>query len=147
MRYFFFLLVIICFFESKPLVAQHFSNPMKDMRGKLRIIGGLDNRRTFMNGNQSVIYGLYCGVGLGKNLRLKLGVNGNPFPIKFHLPFFSQRQHNRMMFLSLGEEYSFFHYKRFSLISYLQVGLGFNYYSILDNQENVIHRSQNQLFP
>lgn len=147
MRIFIFLGILLLAISGNILKAQTFSNPKEIFTAKRKIIGGLDNRRTFIKGNQSLIYGLYCGLSFGKNLRLKIGINGNPFPIKFHLPLISLRQHNRMAFISLGEEYCFFRYKRFGLISYIQTGIGYNYYSILDDKENVVHQSREWIVP
>ena len=94
-----------------------------------------------------MIYGLYCGIGFGKNLRLKLGINGNPFPIKFQLHPLPLHKHNRMAFISLGEEYSFFRYKKLTFITYLQAGLGYNFYSILDDREEIIHTGREWVAP
>lgn len=106
--------------------ANEFPNPLSMLKGKRQFIFGIDNRRTDIHQQHTVIYGLYTGISFGKNLRFKVGVNGTPFEVGRRMDQLGMVIRNRFFFLSLGEEFDFYQYKRFILTTYLQAGYGFN---------------------
>ena len=61
--------------------SQNITNPFESLKEKKEIVYGLDNRRTHIHQHNTVIYGLYAGIGFGKKLRVKIGINGTPFEV------------------------------------------------------------------
>ena len=57
--------------------SQIITNPFETLKEKKEIVYGLDNRRTHIHQQQTVIFGLYSGISFGKKLRLKIGINAD----------------------------------------------------------------------
>ncbi len=111
---------------------QGIANPFLALKEKGEIIYGLDNRRTHIKRDQTVIYGLYLGFGFGKKLRYKLEVSGTPFEVGRVTDINGISTRSRLLFFSLGEEFDFYHFKKFGITTYLQAGVGNNFYKELD---------------
>jgi len=116
---------------------QTFVNPFEVLKEKRRFIIGLDNRRTHIAGDPTLIYGVFAGVSYGGKIRLKLGVSGLPRPTeKLHnnvlSPYTSQ-----LFFLSAGEEFDFFIHNRYRLTLYGQMGMGYNQLNFLQQLNSV----------
>lgn len=123
-------------------VASEIPNPLSMLKEKREFIYGIDNRRTQVQKHHTVIYGLYTGISFGKRLRFKIGVNGTPFEVGRHADNRGILTRNRFFFISLGEEFDFYQFKKLSFTSYLQAGYGVNYYRSL--QTNGIEMLKNQ---
>ena len=115
---------------------------------QLEFIYGLDNRRTNIQGQFTLIYGAYLGIGINERLRLKIGLSGTPFEVGKTEISDGVIQRNRFYFLTLGEELDVFHYKKFILTTYFQIGYGFNDYRQLTvENENTLNFGRQQIVP
>ena len=113
-----------CFSAS----AQHFVNPFKSVKEEKEFLYGLDNRRTHIQAQSTLIYGLYTGIGFGGSLRFKIGLSGTPFERGRLVDNEGLIQRNRFYFLNIGEEYDFYVNNRFRITTYIQGGWGYNDY-------------------
>ena len=119
---------LLVFFFLKNLYAQNWTNPLKPFDSKVEFIYGIDNRRTHIYQHNTLIYGLYTGISLEDKLRFKVGISGTPFERGRFIDEDGLLTRNRLVFLNLGEEFDYFIKDRFRLTSYVQGGLGYNYY-------------------
>ena len=127
--------------------AQTVMNPMESLKENKEFIYGVDNRRTHIRQQNTVIYGAFMGFSLGNNLRYKSSISGTLFEVgKFVDPNGLLRK-NRLFFVSFGEEFDFFKYKRFSATTYLQIGLGKNFFREIDLSGNEVLRGSNFIAP
>lgn len=127
--------------------AQDISNPIESFNEKKEIIYGIDNRRTHIRKDNTVIYGIYSGIGFGKKLRLKIGLNAAPFERGIHKDERDLTKKNRFFFASLGQEYDFFQYKKFGMTAYLQAGVGKNYYREFSPSGDVVNEGKTVIIP
>jgi hypothetical protein len=116
--------------------SQNITNPFETLKKKREIVYGLDNRRTHIYQHHTVIYGLYTGISFGKKLRFKIGINGTPFEIGKFVDQNGIIKKNRLFFASIGEEFDFYQYKKIGMTTYLQAGIGNNFYRQL-NQNGI----------
>ena len=114
---------------------------------KKEIVYGLDNRRTHIYEHHTVIYGLYSGISFGKKLRVKLGASGTPFEVGKFLDDNGLLKRNRLLFFSLGEEFDFFQYKKLGMTSYLQAGMGNNYFRRFDSYGQLVNEGRQFIIP
>jgi hypothetical protein len=140
-----FLFFRLCF----SIHGQQIQNPFELIRGERKIIYGLDNRRTHVHGENTVIYGIYSGVGFSeKKLRFKIGLSGAPFEVGQTIGEDGAIKQNRFVFFNIGEELDFWIVNKFRMSTYFQVGYGFNYYTLIDPNSNLeIESGRNKLIP
>lgn len=112
-----------------------------------RFIYGIDNRRTHIGQQQTLIYGAYLGMGLGQRLRLKAGINGTLFERGRFIDRDGLLDRNRLVFVSLGEEFDFFIRPKLRLTTYCQVGAGLNYFRALDTTGREVRRGRDPIYP
>lgn len=127
----FVLLVVL--FLSLISNAQQITHPLHPFREKKEFIYGIDNRRTHIHSQRTLIYGLYVGVDFGKKLRFKVGVSGTPFERGELLDDDGIVKKNRLVFANLGEEFDFLIINKFRLTTYFQTGIGRNYFRKIDS--------------
>ena len=120
-------LILMGIFSQKNY-AQEIPNPIEAIKEKKEFIYGIDNRRTHINGQNALIYGLYVGIGYGGKLRFKGGFSLTPYERGKSVDEFGVIKKNRLLFLNIGEELDYFIYKKIRLTAYLQTGIGFNYH-------------------
>ena len=109
--------------------AQKVENPIQSLKGKRDFIYGIDNRRTHIKGQSTIIYGGYLGIGFDDVLRFKIGISGTPFDVGRTQNALGIITRHRLVFLTLGEEFDFLVRGRFRITTYLQAGFGFDYTS------------------
>ncbi len=127
--------------------SQNITNPFETLKQKREIVYGLDNRRTHIHQHNTVIYGLYSGIGFGKKLRFKIGINGTPFEVGKFVNENGILKKNRLLFASLGEEFDFYQYKKFGMTTYLQAGIGYNFYRQLTQSGTEINNGKQLIIP
>jgi len=127
--------------------SQSIVNPIETLKKKKEIVYGLDNRRTHIHQQHTVIYGLYTGIGFGKKLRFKIGINGTPFEVGRIVDENGIIKKNRLFFVSLGEEFDFYQYKKFGMTSYLQAGFGYNFYRQLNQSGTELNKAKQLIIP
>ena len=118
-------LLLLCITSSG---LSQLQNPFQAFKEKPQLIYGLDNRRTHVLGQSTLIYGAYLGVGFGKKLRFKASISGTPFEVGRTENEVGLIRRNRFYFFSIGEEFDIYTYKRFALTTYLQAGFGENFF-------------------
>jgi hypothetical protein len=138
---------LLVFFFLKNLHAQNWTNPLKPFDSKVEFIYGIDNRRTHIYQHNTLIYGLYTGISLEDKLRFKVGISGTPFERGRFIDEDGLLTRNRLVFLNLGEEFDYFIKDRFRLTSYVQGGLGYNYYRKLNGAKEVTETGRNTIIP
>lgn len=143
--------LVCCFFLlifPLSLVAQNgFINPFKSLEKEKELLYGIDNRRTHIQQQSTLIYGLYTGIGFGGVLRLKIGVSGTPFEVGRTEDAAGNIQRNRFYFLNIGEEFDFYIKNRFRITTYGQIGYGFNDYRLKDNNDQTVDEGTDQIIP
>jgi hypothetical protein len=127
--------------------AQTITNPFEILKKKKEIVYGLDNRRTHIYQHHAVIYGLYSGISFGKKLRLKIGINGTPFEVGKVVDENGMLKRNRLLFASIGEEFDFYQFKKFGMTTYLQAGIGNNYYRNLNTSGTAVNKGKELIIP
>jgi len=127
--------------------SQNITNPFETLKKKREIVYGLDNRRTYIHQHHTVIYGLYTGIGFGKKLRFKIGINGTPFEVGKFVDENGILKKNRLLFASLGEEFDFYQYKKFGMTTYLQAGIGRNFYRELSPSRIEVNKGKQLIIP
>jgi len=114
---------------------------------KYEWIYGLDNRRTHIQEQSTLIYGAYTGLGIKETYRFKLGISGTPFEIGKQVDLNDHLIRNRLVFMNIGNEFDFYAYRRIKVTAYSQIGWGFNFQRTLDELENVINEEQKTIIP
>lgn len=127
--------------------SQNISNPIETLKKKREIVYGLDNRRTHIYQHHTVIYGLYSGISFGNKLRFKIGINGTPFEIGKFIDENGVIKKNRLFFASIGEEFDFYQYKTFGMTTYLQAGIGNNFYRQLNQNGTEVNKGKQLIIP
>ena len=127
--------------------SQNITNPFETLKKEREIVYGLDNRRTHIYQHHTVIYGLYSGISFGKKLRFKIGINGTPFEIGKFVDENGIIKKNRLFFASVGEEFDFYQHKKFSLTTYLQAGIGNNFYRHLNQNGTEVNKGEQLIIP
>ncbi len=127
--------------------SQNITNPFETFKEKKEIVYGLDNRRTHIHEHNTVIYGLYSGISFGKKLRFKVGLNGTPFEVGKFIDENNLLKKNRLFFISIGEEFDFYHYKKFGITTYLQAGIGNNYFRQLNQYGTEVDNGKQLIIP
>lgn len=127
--------------------SQNISNPIETLKKKREIVYGLDNRRTHIYQHHTVIYGLYSGISFGNKLRFKIGINGTPFEIGKFIDENGVTKKNRLFFASIGEEFDFYQYKKFGMTTYLQAGIGNNFYRQLNQNGTEVNKGKQLIIP
>ncbi len=140
------LAICLCF-TGKMAQAQRFLNPLLQFAEKKQPIFGLDNRHTPVRGKWGVIYGAYTGIGMGKHLRLKIGVSASPFGLGEIDSLLPRSRISRLGFLTLGEEVDFFRHGKFTWTSYLQGGIGYDYFRWMGPQAQLLDKGKEAIFP
>ena len=127
--------------------AQYWTNPVKPFKSKKELIYGIDNRRTHIYQHNTLIYGLYAGIGLEDKLRFKVGISGTPFERGRFIDDDGLLTRNRLVFVNIGEEFDYFIKERFRLTSYVQGGFGYNYYRKLNDSEEETETGRSVIIP
>jgi hypothetical protein len=127
--------------------SQNITNPFETLKKKREIVYGLDNRRTHIHQHQTVIYGFYSGISFGKKLRFKIGINGTPFEVGKLIDKNGLLKKNRLLFASIGEEFDFYQHKRFGMTTYLQAGIGNNFYRQLNKNGTEVNKGTQLIIP
>ncbi|HLP93657.1 MAG TPA: hypothetical protein VK168_06450 [Saprospiraceae bacterium] len=127
--------------------SQKVTNPFETLQKKKEIVYGLDNRRTHIYQHHTVIYGLYSGISFGKKLRLKIGINGTPFEVGKFIDENGIVKKNRLLFASVGEEFDFYQYKKIGMTTYLQAGIGNNFYRQLNQNGTEVDKGKQRIIP
>jgi len=127
--------------------SQTITNPFETLKKKKEIVYGLDNRRAHIHQHHTVIYGLYSGISFGKKLRFKIGINGTPFEVGKFVEDNGILKKNRLLFASVGEEFDFYQYKKFGMTTYLQAGIGNNFYRHLNTNGTEIKKGKELIIP
>jgi len=127
--------------------SQNVENPFETLKKKKEIVYGIDNRRTHIYQHHTVIYGLYSGISFGKKLRFKIGINGTPFEVGRFVDENGILKKNRLFFASLGEEFDFYQYKKFGMTTYLQAGIGNNFYRQLTQSGTEVNKGKQLIIP
>ena len=127
--------------------SQNITNPFETFKKKKEIVYGIDNRRTHIYQHHTVIYGLYTGISFGKKLRFKIGINGTPFEIGKFVDENGIIKKNRLFFASIGEEFDFYQYKKFGITTYLQAGIGTNFYKQLNQNGTEVNKGKECIIP
>lgn len=127
--------------------SQNVENPFETLKKKKEIVYGIDNRRTHIYQHHTVIYGLYSGISFGKKLRLKIGINVTPFEVGKFVDENGVIKKNRFLFVSLGEEFDFFQYKKLGITTYLQAGIGNNFYRQLNENGTEVNKDKQLIIP
>ena len=125
----------------------NFVNPFQSVKGDKEFLYGLDNRRTHIQQQSTLIYGLYTGIGFGGSLRLKIGVSGTPFEVGRSTDELGNVQRNRFYFLNIGEEFDFYIKNRFRVTAYLQGGFGYNDFRKVDDNDVTISSGRATIIP
>ena len=127
--------------------AQNLSNPFQTLKEKREFVYGIDNRRTHINQQSALIYGLYFGIGFGGKLRFKTGVSGMLSEKGKLIDEQGLVKKNRLLFLTLGEEFDFLIYNKLLFTTYFQTGIGYNYFRKLDQLKMEIIAGRNLIIP
>ena len=127
--------------------SQNITDPFETLNKGREIVYGLDNRRTHIYQQHTVIYGLYSGISFGKKLRFKIGLNGTPFEIGKFPDENGIIKKNRLFFASIGEEFDFYQYKRLGMTTYLQAGIGNNFYRQLNQKGTEVNKGKQLIIP
>jgi len=127
--------------------AQNLSNPYQTLKEKREFIYGIDNRRTHINQQSALIYGLYFGIGFGGKLRFKTGVSGMLIEKGKLIDDQGLVKKNRLFFFTLGEEFDFLIDKRLRFTTYFQAGIGYNYFRKLDQLKMEVIAGRNLIIP
>jgi hypothetical protein len=138
------LIALVIFIKG---YSQNITNPFETLKKKREIVYGLDNRRTHIYQHHTVIYGLYTGISFGKKLRLKIGINGTPFEIGKFVDENGIIKKNRLFFANIGEEFDFYQYKKFGMTTYLQAGIGNNFYRQLNQNGIEVNKGKQLIIP
>lgn len=141
------LIVILLLFSSISSTAQVVENPVKSLRGERDFIYGIDNRRTHIKGQSTVIYGAYFGFGFEDKLRFKLGLSGTPFEVGRTEDSQGDITRHRLVFLTVGEEFDFFIRNRFRATTYIQAGAGFDFSRITYGIGSISDFNRNPIVP
>lgn len=137
--------ILICL--SSAFYAQNIESPINSLKGKRDFIYGIDNRRTHIKEQSTVIYGAYLGFGFDEKLRLKLGLSGTPFEVGKTTDALGSYTKHRLLFLTLGEEFDFFIHKRFRMTTYVQLGCGFDFSRTTSASGIVVQTDRNVILP
>lgn len=137
--------ILICL--SSAFYAQNIESPINSLKGKRDFIYGIDNRRTHIKEQSSVIYGAYLGFGFDEKLRLKLGLSGTPFEVGRTEDAQGDITRHRLVFLTAGEEFDFFIRNRFRTTTYIQAGAGFDFSRIIYSNGGISQISRNAIIP
>ncbi len=119
-------------FKSNSANCQDIINPIEAIKEEKEFIYGIDNRRTHINGQSALIYGLYVGIGYGGKLRFKGGISLTPTEKGKNIDKLTEIKKNQLFFVTLGEEFDYLIYKKIRLTAYLQSGIGYNYFRKLN---------------
>lgn len=139
-------LVILLFYFSKAF-SQRLTSPFEILKEKKEIVYGIDNRRTHIHQHHTVIYGLYSGISFGGKLRFKIGINGIPFEVGKFVDDNGVLKKNRLLFASVGEECDFYQYKKIGVTTYLQAGIGNNFYRRINTSGTEINTGKERIIP
>lgn len=137
--------ILICL--SSAFYAQNIESPINSLKGKRDFIYGIDNRRTHIKEQSTVIYGAYLGFGFDEKLRLKLGLSGTPFEVGRTEDAQGDITRHRLVFLTAGEEFDFFIRNRFRTTTYIQAGAGFDFSRIIYSNGGISQISRNAIIP
>lgn len=138
-------LVLLIQFSS--LAQDGFISPFKSLEKEKELLYGIDNRRTHIQQQSTLIYGLYTGIGFGGVLRLKIGISGTPFEVGRTENAFGNIQRNRFYFFNIGEEFDFYIKNRFRITTYGQIGYGFNDFRLKDDNNQTVDEGRDQILP
>jgi hypothetical protein len=141
-----YIALLLVLLQSDFLKAQ-FENPFQSFKEKREFIYGIDNRRTHVLGQSTMIYGAYLGVGFGKKLRFKVSLSGTPFEVGLSENEAGLIRRNRFYFFSIGEEFDIYTHNRFALTTYLQAGIGENQFRKTTTAGNFVSNGQHLIIP
>ncbi|MBL7936241.1 MAG: hypothetical protein JNM51_10595 [Bacteroidia bacterium] len=127
--------------------SQTFSNPFHTINDKKVLIYGIDNRRTHISKHNTLIYGLYLGIGFGGKLRFKVGISATPFEKGKFIDSQGNLKRNKLFFAHVGEEFDFFMINKLRLTTYIQAGYGFNYFRIVNQNNAELQNGKNLIIP
>ncbi len=140
-------LFLFVFLLASSIHGQVIENPMKSLRGERDFIYGLDNRRTHIKGQSTVIYGAYLGFGFEEKLRFKIGFSGTPFEVGKTEDAQGDITRHRLVFITIGEEFDFFIRNRFRTTTYIQAGAGLDYSRITYSNGGISEFNRNPIVP
>jgi hypothetical protein len=103
------------------------SSPVHCLNQKPYLVYGLDNRYTVINQQNVFISGAYLGIGFDEKMKFKFGISGTPFAYNQTNQSNNKTAKSHLLFLTLGNEFDFIHFNKFSLTNYIQTGYGFQY--------------------
>ena len=127
--------------------AQNITNPIETLKKKREIVYGLDNRRTDIHQHHTVIYGVFAGISYGKKLIFKIGINGTPFEVGKFVDENGILKKNRLLFATIGEEFDFYQYKKIVFTTYLQTGIGNNFYRNINQSGTEVYKGKELIIP
>lgn len=110
--------------------SQVLHHPMNSLKERKTFVWGIDNRRTVLSNNRSMIYGGYIGMGFGKKIKLKLGISGTPFEKSNRWNRNGVSESHRFYFIYIGEELTLLSYQKIDVSTYVQMGFGINYFKL-----------------
>lgn len=110
--------------------SQVLHHPMNSLKERKTFVWGIDNRRTVLSNNRSMIYGGYIGMGFGKKIKLKLGISGTPFEKSNRWNRNGVSESHRFYFIYIGEELTLLSYQKIEITTYVQMGFGINYFKL-----------------
>jgi hypothetical protein len=142
-----FIFVIVLVLSTGRNFGQAIHNPLHSLDDERRFIYGIDNRRTHIRNQNTLIYGIYCGYSYGHQLRYKFSVSGTPFERGKFVDAQGLLLRQRLIFASIGEEFDFLVIRRFRLTSYFQAGAGFNFFRRIDAAANELERGRRFIIP
>lgn len=141
------IVIFFCLLFSFKTNAQELVNPIEAIKKKKELIYGIDNRRTHIKQQSTLIYGGYIGVGFDDKVRIKLGISSTPFERGLLVDDLGVIKRNRLIFMNLGEEYDFLIIQKFRMTTYLQTGIGFNYFRKINKYQVVVEDGRELIIP
>jgi hypothetical protein len=145
MKRFIFLFFFLGF--SCAIWGQLLQNPFRTLKEPKQLVYGIDNRRTHIFDHPTLIYGIYTGIGFGNKLKLKLGLSGTPFEKGRLIDEQGLLTRNRFYSINLGEEFDFLVLHKFSFTTYVQGGIGYNYFRKINTLSEEVARGKNLFVP
>ncbi len=141
------IFIIIALLIIAKSYSQNITNPIETLKKKREIVYGLDNRRTDIHQHHTVIYGIFAGISYGKKLIFKIGINGTPFEVGKFVDENGILKKNRLLFATIGEEFDFYQYKKIVFTTYLQSGIGNNFYRNINQSGTEVYKGKELIIP
>jgi hypothetical protein len=140
-----YLLLILLFSYVNGQSKQSYSDESTEFKKQLLI--KVDNRRTHIHNNFSVIYGVTATWKFDQTLRLKAGISSVPFEAGNISRTDPRKIASKLLFFTLGEEYDFLKTGKFKQTLYLQSGIGWHYFKYFELLSQSEKRSKELIVP